>query len=212
MDALREADGTNQAATDDPALFDLGDPAIDAIAPAPLDPVTIDPDLFLPKFELWVHGVTGTRVFSPTPESAFTIVRRAGGIHVRPSGSGTDTRVVLWFPFQWPAVVPGDEPLETRRPKPKRAMVLYRTNNSKIVGVSLVEAVGPYGDAGLANASVNWSGSHAGGLDSQNVVSLSVTHQPKFGLVLALVIEFDSAGTGPWCHVASVGLEFRIPS
>src|SRR5215213_6548370 len=191
MNAGHEHDEIDPSGAANPTEFDFGDLDPSVFDPDILDAPAIDPGVLHPRFEVWVHGVVGMQVLSPTPESAFSITRRMGGIHVSPSGSGTDRRVNLVFPFPWPPVVPVGGLLETRRPSPNLAMVLYRTSRAKIRGIVLLEAVTSFGQV-VASASVNWSGNHTAALDNQNVVFLTADPQPRFGLALVTIVEFDT--------------------
>ncbi len=211
MSTARDRDTIEPSETADSMAFDFGDLDPSVFDPGNFAPPDLNPDILLPRFEIWVHGNVGMQVFSPTPESAFSIMRRAGGIHVSPSGSGSDKQVNIVFPLPWPPVVPVGSSLAARQPFPTTAMVLYRTYRAKIRGIVLLEAVGNYGQI-VASVSVNWSGSHVTGLDSDNVVPLTANPRPRFGLAMAVITEFDSTTTAPHVHIASAGLQFRIPS
>ncbi len=173
--------------------------------------VDFDPDIFQPRFEIWVPGATGT-LFLPASDPRYIVNLGPGGIEVLPGRDATLSMTFrVWVPVPWPATTPIRLAPEIRRPKPKRAVILYIASKAKITTVELWETRNTPSDK-IASTTVNWTGFHNTGLDSDNMAYFTLARQPTFGLYVAIKAKFETTDLSSRLLIASVGLDFRIPA
>lgn len=184
-----------------------------------------DPSVLQPRFELWVHGSTGLRVFNPysvAVDNAIGLLTKVEGLEAirisrgDASFNASPFSVDFLYSPTWPALVPGiPGGSGQQRPKPTTAMVLYRTRRATITTVRIVDGTGR--TIGVpSDGALNWAGDYLTELGDKTVTPLTLSETPKFGLTISVSVAFQHIGDGSAAEssvrIGAVGIVCRIPS